>query len=488
MIDLDFEERIDAYEAALFQGIVAAAQLADYLPSKTAKSYYETLVELLRITLEHAWQGGCSEGIEAFRGDYPELFEQPERLEPLAFEEYRLRGCQGDLIRKQEYADRYGIDVTYWPELGPENSQQSTGDPDNRDSWREFSGSEPASAAQTIAARRTLPQAGERFGSFELVVLLGEGAFGRVFLARQHALAERLVALKITVGRPTEAQKLARLQHGNIMPVYSVHRRGKLAGICMPYLGSVTLADLVAGLKQHDNRLRTAESLVKTLESRRAELSTIINSNERLPASAKSKANGSAVDRVRESLGTSLEQFFTQVMQKVAGGLAQAHERGIVHRDLKPANILISDDGEPLLLDFNLAEEQSGHAARIGGTLPYMSPEQLRQFQGEAQPLDGRSDVFALGVVLYECLAARHPFPIRQGALDEVVQQMLLDRQTAPVNVRHQNPAVSPGLAAMVHRCLQPDPTQRYQSAAELREDLRCHLENRPLRYTRNTA
>jgi tetratricopeptide (TPR) repeat protein len=181
----------------------------------------------------------------------------------------------------------------------------------------------------------------------------------------------------------------------------------------------------------------------------------------------------------------------------VAAGLAHAHERGIVHRDLKPANILISDDGEPLVLDFNLATDSSpatAHLARLGGTLPYMSPEQLQSFaeisaaKKTSSAVGPASDVYALGVVLYESLTRELPFGIHAGSLDEVVRAMLADRQRLPVPVEKRSPSISPGLAAIVEKCLAVDPSGRYHNAGELCEDLRRHLENLPLVHVRERS
>ncbi len=101
---------------------------------------------------------------------------------------------------------------------------------------------------------------------------------------------------------------------------------------------------------------------------------------------------------------------------RLADGLGHAHERGILHRDLKPANILLADDGQPMLLDFNLSEDlklrSRAPAAFIGGTLPYMAPEQLQAFQHGTCGGDARSDIFSLGVILYELLTGEHPFPL----------------------------------------------------------------------------
>ena len=117
---------------------------------------------------------------------------------------------------------------------------------------------------------------------------------------------------------------------------------------------------------------------------------------------------------------------------RVADGLAHAHERGILHRDLKPANILLSDDGEPLLLDFNLAADTklrgTVSAALIGGTLPYMAPEHLRALRGEERVIDARCDLYSLGVILFELLTGNHPFKTPQGSVHEILPPMIAER------------------------------------------------------------
>jgi tetratricopeptide (TPR) repeat protein len=171
---------------------------------------------------------------------------------------------------------------------------------------------------------------------------------------------------------------------------------------------------------------------------------------------------------------------------QLADGLAHAHRRGILHRDLKPANVLLTDDGRPMLLDFNLAEDTKlrgcAERAMIGGTLPYMAPEQLKAFRSAAGALDARCDLYGLGVILFELLTGRHPFPVRKGAPRETVPQMLADRANPP-SVRALNPAVSRGVESIVLKCLAPDPTKRYQSAEDLREDIDRHLAHRGLKH-----
>jgi serine/threonine protein kinase len=168
-----------------------------------------------------------------------------------------------------------------------------------------------------------------------------------------------------------------------------------------------------------------------------------------------------------------------------AGRPLPPQDGGVVHRDLKPANVLLTDDGRPMLLDFNLSDSprpNGAAGARMGGTPPYMAPEHLEAFLGKSRGVDARSDLYSLGVILYELLTARSPFPKRVGPAYEAVPLMAADRREAP-RLRPWNRNVSPAVESIVRRCLDPDPAKRYQSAHELLEDLERHGADRPLRH-----
>ena len=107
----------------------------------------------------------------------------------------------------------------------------------------------------------------------------------------------------------------------------------------------------------------------------------------------------------------------------LAEGLEHAHERGVLHLDLKPANVLMADDGQPMLLDFNLSQPvRGGHAEFVGGTLPYMAPENLAAYRHGVRGGDARGDIYSLGVMLFELLTGQLPFPIREGVEDEALK------------------------------------------------------------------
>ncbi len=155
------------------------------------------------------------------------------------------------------------------------------------------------------------------------------------------------------------------------------------------------------------------------------------------------------------------------IVLQVAEGLRQAHEHGIIHRDIKPANVMLTRDGAAKIVDFGLAtlagKAHFGVGSEIAGTLSYMSPEQVH---GSA--LDHRTDLWSLGVTMYEMLTGRLPFV---GDEAQTVLQAISHQQPAPIE--SQRTGVPAQLAVIVAKCLQKDPEERYQSAADLRADLR---------------
>jgi tetratricopeptide (TPR) repeat protein len=250
------------------------------------------------------------------------------------------------------------------------------------------------------------------------------------------------------------------------MPVYSVHRAGPLQALCMPYLGATTLAHVVRELRKLPAPPPSGRWLFDVLRQR-AEAGS--------PTKVPAPFCGGYVAAVL-ALGA-----------RLADGLAYAHERGVLHQDLKPANVLLGDDGQPLLLDFNLAHDStlraSVQAAYVGGTLPYMAPEHLQAFRAGQPPAEPRSDLYALGLVLYELLTGRLPFPVPPATTPQDVQAMIAARQAAPPDVRRWNREATPAVASILRRCLEPDPARRYPSARHLCEDLERHLADLPLRW-----
>ena len=343
----------------------------------------------------------------------------------------------------------------------------------------------PVEENQLREALEALPEPGDIAFGFRLLKELGRGTFGRVFLASQTELAARPVALKVSANLVAESRALAQLQHTNIVPVYSVHRSGSHQAVCMPYFGSTTLATLLRRYRTANALPSTGRELIDTLKNisdQTLSKSQVVTRDEPKPLTA----TEGATDAILKMLSQwSYIQASCWLIARLADGLGHAHDRGILHRDIKPANVLITDDGQPMLLDFGVAEEIRLRATVttivVGGTIPYMAPEQLEEIRTGRPHADARSDIYSMGIVLYELLTGVHPFQTPVGSPAEETGRMIEERRAGPPSVRIHNRDVSPGLESIVQTCLAGDPAKRYQSATDLRDDLDRHLADRPL-------
>lgn len=338
----------------------------------------------------------------------------------------------------------------------------------------------------------TMPEVGETFLGFRLVDELGRGSFARVFLAEQEVLAGRQVALKVTLKPNREAERLARLQHANVVPVYSVHSALPVQVICMPFLGRRTIADQ---LRLH--RLASSAPTPTPGRSRhggtRKRHSTVTGSRSRHdsklgvdPASGLFRAPHPAPE-AEPFVGD--VSAVLRLLRQLADGLAHAHARGVLHLDLKPANVLLADTGEPMLLDFNLSfDAREPNREMVGGTVPYMAPEQLIDFRSRGKgAVDHRTDLYSLGVMAFEMLTGYVPFPVSARALTEF-DGLIATRKAGPPSLCEVTRDISPAVEAIVRKLLAPEPVDRYQSAEDLREDLDRQLADRPLRFARDTS
>jgi eukaryotic-like serine/threonine-protein kinase len=347
-----------------------------------------------------------------------------------------------------------------------------------------------------------LPDLGEEVFGFRLRLVLGQGAFGRVFLAEQADLAGRPVVLKVTAIEGEEPQTLAQLLHTHIVPIYSLHeeKRAGLRAVCMPYLGGASLSVVLTKLWAESSHPVSGNQLVQALESvespkpstfRRKTKSLAMEASPEVPPSHSGPILEQEVAPAALLRELSYERAAMWIVAQLADGLHHAHQRGILHRDIKPSNVLISAEGQALLLDFNLSppqDEDPAHAA-IGGTVAYMAPEHLRALVGRTPALirqvDRRSDIYSLGIVLAEMLTGNHPFDQSgsYGALPRQIEAMARERSQSVPSLRSERPDISWGLESVVRKCLAPDPAHRYQQADHLAADLRRLLEDRPLRY-----
>jgi serine/threonine protein kinase/Tfp pilus assembly protein PilF len=543
------DEVVEAYESTRARGDVG--DLAGFVPSREHPEYLAILCELVRVDLEYSWQDGRPNRLECYRSRFPELFEDGQWAQQVAFEEFRLRRHAGEDPCPLEYRRRYGARTVDWPSsfldsLDGRTADQSARFADPRacggafdvataaTAYREYRDTQPDGRVHledTFKSRGVAPEAAELFNeldqsdsnladrfaravtsfppvgttflNFGLEAELGRGAFGRVYLARQGDLANRRVALKISADVVGEIRALAQLRHTNIVPIHSVHRRGPLHAVCMPYLGSGTFADIVRELKRsptlpvsgagllssrHRGPIATEAQGGSVLESKSGARTGATASDDKVGGVVASEPPEIRAAAQLESIGgLGYVQAVLWLAARLSDALAHAHERGILHLDLKPANILLGDDGEPLLLDFNLAADTKlrSHvsAAMIGGTLPYMAPEHLQALEGGGPHPDARCDIYSLGVILFELLTGRYPFPIHAGPVRDILPQMIAERRAQRPRLRAWNSQVSPAVESIIGRCLHPEPAQRYRSARELNEDLQRQLNELPLRH-----
>ena len=282
-------------------------------------------------------------------------------------------------------------------------------------------------AADWTAANDHPDLVGETFGHYRIIAPLAAGGMGEVFLAEDLTL-QRKAAIKFLPRRFTrdddrlrrfeqEARAASALNHPNIITIYEIGEWDGTHFMASEFIEGETLIE-----KTEDSRLALAQVL--------------------------------------------------DIGCQAAGALAAAHAAGIVHRDIKPANIMLRSDGYLKVLDFGLAKLAAATDAkqldatepgRVMGTVNYMSPEQAL-----GQPLDHRTDIFSLGVVLYELATGRRLFA---GGSEAATYQRILNQEPPPMH--SVDPALPGEFDLVVRRALEKDPARRYQSATDLREDLR---------------
>jgi WD40 repeat protein len=311
--------------------------------------------------------------------------------------------------------------------------------------WRTAAAAADAPPTGPVAAGRT-------FGDFVIEEELGRGGMGVVYLARQQSL-QRRVALKVMAGGLTlskrhverfrrEATAAAQVKHPAIVPVHALVEVDGTFALVMDFVAGRNLGDIL-----DDLRLR--------------------NAGETAP--------------IEGTLGLAPDKGYVGecalFAAELASGLAAAHKAGVLHRDLKPRNLMLDDRRQVRLLDFGLAKSVDDGSisisGEIAGTPHYMSPEQTL---AKRVAVDQRSDVWALGVILYELLTLRRPFDGRN--LQQVVYEICFQEPT-PVHAR--NPKVPRDLVTVCMKALEKDPTRRYASAGEFEADLRRFLNWEPV-------
>lgn len=308
---------------------------------------------------------------------------------------------------------------------------------------------------------------GDHVGDFTLLAKLGQGAAGTVYLARERSL-DREVALKISEDRGAEARTMASLEHSNIVQVFSesvdsrLHRRL----LCMQYVPGTTLQSVIGDLDTIPLIDRSGARVLQVIDNR---------------CVVEARFNPDSLKERETLAGESSIEASCRIGARIAEALGYAHRHDVLHRDIKPSNILIDQFGRPLLADFGLSVRSSSDDQQMfGGTIPYMAPEHLDAFNpadpADESVVDERSDIFSLGVVLYQWLTGKFPFPSCNARSTNRLAECAAERRSVVEQLWPNLSAVPPMLAEIVLRCLQPDKSDRFQQAPELARALEaCH-------------
>lgn len=494
---VQINQAVEAYESARGQSEVI--DIDDFLPKKNDPLYIEVLTELIRVQMDYQCPTELQPA-EYYLDRYPELRESPQAVQALQEEAVRQKNQKLSLqsVPEPDINGQIGSELQS-PSVVPASSAA-----ESDVLLSEFNDSSPTRPARKNANNRlAFPSVGDHICGFSLLGEIGRGSFSRVFLAKDERLSERPVVLKIIQAKFNESQTLALLQHTNIVPIYSVHRYRSFEVICMPFFGSLTFHHLL----QHfatDSLPCSAANFMTTVRHEATKLtegishsgdSSLSDHSSNLQHSQVAQAitlPKSEIQPAQELEGRSYVDAVVWLGARLAQGLAHAHGRGVLHLDLKPANILVTDDGQPMLLDFNLAQDVSGKVAppeRIGGTFPYMSVEHLQAFLNGKGSVDGRADTFGLGVILYQMLSGKMPYAGSSIRTDSDIAKMIdIKKNARPISLRKHNPLVSPAVDAIIQRCLAPDLDERYQDIQQVADDLQRQFEHRPLRHTREPS
>ena len=485
-LDWELEEIVSQFESAWMEN--GSADVARFLPAADHARFDTLAMELMRVDAELATRAGSTRDLNFYTELLPQVLAVESNRQQLAFELSRLSG--------------------------------------------------PA------AVEAAYPPVGAVVAGFELLSLLGFGAFSRVYLASENELSRRLVILKFSTRFPGEAGTLARLQHKNIVPIYSWHRADKFHIVCMPYLGATTLWDFLKNYSSvgcsPDLAFKTpalGQAIVSTVHQRLSQtmsdiatarptstIESIAPVHEVVKKSKESTETTSPpllqqVDRdssvsdtqAKSDLPTALSttglsreipkllerqhsaETIAWIGRELADGLMHAHDRGVLHRDIKPANILLADDGTPMLLDFNLSthsgpNESGAEASDVGGTPRYMAPEQLLSVTNDGVRVDAQADLYSLGVVLYELAVGRAPFAENFGKWQLAIPQMIEQRKQWSATSVNWPKHLSPSLIEIIAKLMAFESSDRYASARDVYEDFERQLQNLPLKHARNRS
>lgn len=391
--------------------------IKSYCAVDAEESSLPFLVELVKIDLEHRLRKGIYAAAETYIEAFPTLRDETVRWDLVTYE-FQLRAKFGCLLSEFEFDSRFKNESKKDREKLAEVNSVSFGE------YSEF--------FSALSPDNISLSPGAIVNQYTIMRPIGSGSFAVVFEAKDARLGRR-VALKFLRPYPTnrtadrqrtlrEAHAIASLNHENIVPVFET-----------------------GNFQQHDYI-------------------------------ATQYVDGPSLDLLMNQQSLDIRQS-VEIVKQLAEALSHSHANGVVHRDIKPSNVVMQN-GKPMLIDFGLARLDDASlqltaAGDVLGTPAFMPPEQA---DGRAWQADPRSDVYSLGVLLYQLISGQLPF---QGTIAEVVQKVI--HQT-PVSPRRHNKKVYRDLETITLTCLEKDPIDRYQTAEALSGDLENFLTGNPIK------
>jgi serine/threonine protein kinase/CubicO group peptidase (beta-lactamase class C family) len=401
------------------------------------------LVAMVKIDLKHRWQLGQRASLESYLKVLPELGTPETVAIELIQAEIKLKCQHGATVIPQEYAQRFPRQFEALRPLLEDarnrgTAAESVGQPaaasasESSDTPPAVQGPTDAGLAETVSLphpRAVAPVAFPRLGRYQIIRRLGQGGMGSVYLAVDTQL-DRKVALKLPRFEPEdgshalerfyrEARAAATIEHPNLCRVYDVGAVEGTHFLSMEFIEGKPLAALI---------------------------------HEGAPLTPRQTA---------------------VFIRKLALTMQETHERGVIHRDLKPSNIMINRRGEPVIVDFGLARQYNKAEARLTqwytvlGTPAYMPPEQIDRTQQDMGPW---SDIYSLGIILYELLAGRTPF---QGTMGELILKIVKEDPAPPTTYR---PDLDPHLTSICMKAISRRASDRFRSMAEFAAALDDYL------------